>query len=720
MVVTASTVFPGTAFAAQPAATSRTTTYDAAYFAQFAPRSAYDIVQHVPGFQLDLGSTQTQNGSVDVRGFAGTAGNVVLNGSRPPTKAETVDVTLQRIPAQRVIRVELGSGDRYGSDYAGKSQVLNIVLSEAAGIDGNVSGTVRRLYDGTLTPDGSVSALIRRGPSSINLSAGFNNFLNHEEGTDTVLCRSASIGQAECFPGIGDGDLVEFRRKFNSYHDFNPYLSGSWALERANDKAMHLNVRWSPGQFDLTQRNRVAPAGGAQHDDNLIQDYDNTVFELGGDVTRPLAGGAIKLVGLATRRKRDNFDGYIQRDGLIDEGGVQNGGFEQNQKARRNETIGRLSWTKSDVAGFSVEAGAEAALNTLDNATSLLDVEEDGSRTPVDLPIANAKVKEKRGEVYVSVGRTLSPALRIDGGVNYEFSKLTVTGDATADRTLKFLKPNLTVDWKVGGGWHSQFSVKRTVAQLDFYDFISFGDLSAGRINAGNADLEPQRTWEFRATLDHPLFGDGLFKLDIGHDLVSKLQDRVLICDEVDHPGDPEFCFDAPGNLGKGQRTFASLTLDAPLGMLWKGLRAKLTGTIQRTRVEDPISGAKRNWSGFYPEWQWDLTVRRDAGAFSYGFEAFDQQHTTFFRTDEFDTNFNGAPGWNAFIEYRPSARTSVTLNADHTFGKRRRLLFFPNRATPDLALDEYRERSRHITVGITLKRTFGGGGGTKVAAKGK
>jgi len=61
-----------------------------------------------------------------------------------------------------------------------------------------------------------------------------------------------------------------------------------------------------------------------------------------------------------------------------------------------------------------------------------------------------------------------------------------------------------------------------------------------------------------------------------------------------------------------------------------------------------------------------------------------------------------------------------VTLNADHTFGKRRRLLFFPNRATPDLALDEYRERSRHITVGITLKQTFGGGGGAKVAAKGK
>ena len=99
-------------------------------------------------------------------------------------------------------------------------------------------------------------------------------------------------------------------------------------------------------------------------------------------------------------------------------------------------------------------------------------------------------------------------------------------GDAIADRTLKFLKPNLTLDWKLGEGWHTQLSVKRTVAQLDFYDFISFGDLSTNRVNGGNADLVPQRTWEFRATVEHPLLGDGLFKLDLGHDLVSMLQDR--------------------------------------------------------------------------------------------------------------------------------------------------------------------------------------------------
>src|SRR6478609_5589885 len=39
-----------TAANAQGQASSRVTAYDAAYFAQFAPRTALDIARHVPGF----------------------------------------------------------------------------------------------------------------------------------------------------------------------------------------------------------------------------------------------------------------------------------------------------------------------------------------------------------------------------------------------------------------------------------------------------------------------------------------------------------------------------------------------------------------------------------------------------------------------------------------------------------------------------------------------
>jgi hypothetical protein len=688
-----------TAAVAQNGTGKRTTSYEAAYFAQYAPRTALDIARRVPGFQLDLGATQTDLGQVDVRGFAGTAGNVVFNGARPTSKAETLEVTLARIPAQRVIRVELGPGDLYGSDYSGKSQVLNVILSAASGIDGNVTAAGTRRYNGYVNTDISGSAVIRKGPSTFNLSAGTGRNRQIEEGTDTLT-------------DVETGEQIEFRRKHNSYFNRDPYISGSWALERASDKAYRFNVRYQPSRFDLHQDNRVT-TGDGQRNDNLDQHFRNPLIEIGGDVTRPLAGGAIKLVGLATRRKRDDTETYLLRDGLIEDGGSVVGGFDQNIEAKRNETIGRLSWTRSNLAGFSVELGAEAALNTLDSTVELFAFDEDGNRNRIDLPLDDATVKEKRGEVYFSIGRNLSDKLRVDGGLNYEFSNLKVRGDTRADRSLKFLKPNLSLDWRPGGGWHGRLSVRRTVAQLDFYDFISVAELSTDRVNAGNENLEPQRTWEFRLTAEHPFLGDGLIKLDLGHDRISMLQDRILIFDDEGNG------FDAPGNIGAGKRSFAEMTVDAPLGQLWSGLRAKFTGTIQRTRVEDPISGDMRKFSGFFPAWQWRADVRRDAGKWSYGFSVNDNQRFTFYRTDEFDTNFNGGVYGTAFIEYRPTARTSITFDVDNAFdtsGNRTRRLFLPNRAAPEDVIDEVRERNRHLSFGLTLKQSFGGSSGTGVA----
>ena len=674
-------------------APSRSTSYDAAFFAQYAPRTALDIANRVPGFTLDLGSNN--NDGADVRGFAGVAGNVVINGARPSSKAESLDTTLSRIPAQRVIRVEVGPGDLYGSDYAGKSQVLNIILSEVGGFDANITAAATRRYTGYINTDIEGSVLYRRGPSSFNLSAGTGRNRQFEEGTDTIT-------------DTATGELVEFRRKHNMYFNRDPFLAGSWSLERGSDKAIRLNARWQPSRFDLTQRNRVSPADGAPHDDSLVQHYKRPVIEFGGDITRPLAGGAIKLVGLATRRKRNDFDSYLLRDGLRDDNAEVVGGSEQTYTARRNETIGRLSWNRASLWGMSAEAGAEAAYNTLVSKTVLFEFDEEGEKFPIPLPLDDATVKEKRGEIYVRFGKTFSPTLRVDAGINYEISHLTVSGDTEANRKLRFLKPNLAIDWQPGDDWRTRLSIRRTVAQLDFYDFISVAELSTDRVNAGNENLQPQRTWETRLTAEHPLFGDGLFKLELGHDQVSLLQDRILICD----PLIVTKCFDAPGNIGTGRRTFGRIDVDAPLGKLWKGLRFRGNLTLQRTRVEDPINGEPRKWSGNYSNWNWYFELRRDSGDWSYGFAVNDYERFTFYRTTEYDTNFNGGPYGTAFVEYRLSSKTALRLDVDNLFdtsGNRDRLLFRPNRLNTAFIWDEYRERNRHMSVGLTLKQSFGG-----------
>lgn len=192
---------------------SGTTAYSADFFAQYAPRTALDIARRVPAFTLDTGNN-------DTRGFAGAAGNVVINGARPSSKAETLETTLARIPARSVVRVELGPGDLYGAEYSGKNQVLNVILSSVGGFDGNVTVAARRIYTGRIAPTGSASAMIKRGASTLNLSGGTEHSFQVEEGTDTLTDPIS-------------GELVEHRRKINSFRDLDPYLSGSWALEHA-------------------------------------------------------------------------------------------------------------------------------------------------------------------------------------------------------------------------------------------------------------------------------------------------------------------------------------------------------------------------------------------------------------------------------------------------------------------------------------------------------
>jgi hypothetical protein len=683
---------------APPAQGSRTTVYDAGFFAQYAPRTAYDIVQRIPGFTLDLGNSTAATG-VDVRGFAGTAGNVVINGARPSTKSETLDVMLARIPASRVIRVEVGPGDLYGADYTSKTQVANLILKEGGGAAGNVTVSANRHWFGAIIPNASGSIVISHGPSTFNLSADTGRTDYYEEGFDTVK-------------DAATGELLEYRRKFNSIHPHDPYVSGSWSLENADDKSIHVNARFAPSTFFLRQKNHVIPTGDDERDDSLVENYKTRVFEVGGDITRPLAGGAIKLLALANRTHKTVLDRYLLRN----EGHSEVlGGFEDDSTSQRNETIGRLSWSRQDLLGMRVEAGGEFALNTLDYAFNLFDLKAGGEKVKRQLPIENATVKEKRGEVWINAGKPLTRTLRVDAGINYEFSHLTVAGDATADRKLSFLKPSITLDWNAPGNWHTQFILRRTVAQLDFYDFVSSAELSVGRVNGGNANLQPQRSWEGRIFVEHPIFRDGKVRLELGYDLVSLLQDRILVFDDEGN------AFDAPGNLGTGRRQYADLTIDTPLDRLWKGLRVKLHGQLQRTRVEDPISHGQRDWSGFYPRWQWDVDIRRDAGRFAYGVQVSDRARTTFFRTDEFDINYNqGIPYTTAFVEYRPSAQQTLTLNLEdisNTGGARDLIIFDPDRRAGEPSELEHRFRNSHVRVGITFKQSFGGGGGKASAA---
>ncbi|MFS0772488.1 TonB-dependent receptor domain-containing protein [Sphingomonas sp. 1P08PE] len=670
---------PAQPAAATPGATGATDgrlVYDAAFFRTFSPASAREIVDRTPGFQLDVGDQE-------VRGFGQAAGNVVVNGQRPSSKSDTLETILQRIPANRVLRVEVGRGDLFGAEFAGRPQVLNLVLTSGGGVAGTIEGTVRRDYTGRLYPAGTASTLIRRGRSSLNLALGVANERTTEEGFDRVTT----------LPGRRQ---TEYRRKINRIEEPEGYVSGAYEFNGGANDTAHLNGRLSLDRTALTQQNTVTPATGPVRDDRLTQRYRLKGFELGGDYTKPFLGGGLKLIGLVTRKARDDRDVSLLRvtPDVI-------GGFTQSVEDRRDETVIRTVWNRADLRGWSVELGVEGALNELRSDVNLFEIDGDGLRTRIDLPVDQATVREYRGEAFVNVGRPLSPKLRLDLGVTYEASELTVSGDATAKRVLTFLKPRATLDWRPGGRWHAQASIKRTVAQLQFEDFISVAELTNERVNGGNANLQPQRSWEGLAFVERPILGDGLVRLEAGYNRIALVQDRVPT---------PEG-FDAPGNLGGGDLWLLRGRVDAPLSTLGvKGGRASFYVSYIGTRVEDPYTLRGRPFSGTSPLVA-TASFRQDRQKFAWGVDLEGVLPASFYRRDEIDESYQRAPYVTLFAEYRPTPRSTIRIGIDNATGApafRRRTFYLPDRRTTEPALLELRRRNRHIVPYLTVKHQFG------------
>ena len=238
-------------------------------------------------------------------------------------------------------------------------------------------------------------------------------------------------------------------------------------------------------------------------------------------------------------------------------------------------------------------------------------------------------------------------------------------GDASADRKLKFLKPSITLDWRPGSGWHTQAIFRRTVAQLDFYDFISSADLSSPAASTAAMPISSRNgRGKAACSFENSIFGNGLVKA------------RARIRSRQPAPGpDPVFddaghAFDAPGNLGTGTPPIRQPHARRAARQAVEGLRVKLHGNLQRTRVDDPISGQPRDWSGFYPRWLWDAEIRRDIGNFAYGIALSDNRaNSTFFRTDDTRHNCNGGSLTRArSSSIAQSAHQSLTLDVNDIF----------------------------------------------------
>ena len=649
------------------------TAYPRDFFAAARPNTALDMVQRLPGFSFESGS--------NVRGLAGSAGNVLIDGERPLTKAETLDETLRHIPAATVERIDIIRGGAPGIDMQGRTVLANVVRRPGGG--GGVAYSEFFLWDGRTLPGIRAEFQRRDGARAIE------GALVIGQGPDDTL---------------GDGDrlrvsganTVLIRSHLNTQGQGTRYwLTGAYET-RFFGGHLRLNAVLQDNPFRAEFIDAISqPAnGGVETEQDRVH---RSNYEFGARYTRHL--GPFLFEGLLLEQFGENSPRVSFQSPTVSRL------FDLH--ARTGETIGRTALTLRTSPTLSFEFGAEGAFNWLSSHTALT---VNGS--PVALPAANVRVEELRGELSANATWQPFQTMNIEAGLRFEGSTINSTGDTVLTKTLSFPKPRLVATWSATPSDQLRLRIEREVGQLNFNDFVAASSVAnTGAAIAGNPDINPQQAWVIEAAYERRFWRNGLASVTLRHSQITDVVDRIplLAGNSV---------IDAPGNIGDGTRDEAIVSLSVPLSRL--GLSAaQIRGSItwRRSSVTDPVTGQDRPISLLHPlDWEIHYTHDLPRWQMNYGVDVngvfngnLNGYRETSYRVTEIDTRTQ-----HTFVvlfgEYKPRPNIIIRWELQNLLGRdyilERQVYAGPRNSSPLSYID-----TRHLRPGpsllIRLRRTF-------------
>ena len=635
--------------------------FSPADFARYSPKTALDMVNQIPSFSIRAGER--------LRGIGQATDNVLLNGERPSSKSDDIFAQLTRIPAASVVRIDIVDAATLNlPGLAG--QVANVIYKT-----NQMSGQFE--YRPEMRPHNTDPLLTRGNVSltgtsgNIKYQVGLNNDGAGYSGADgPTVIRS------------GSGGLVQSRvDAWNSKYD-TPYVSGKLTWDGPGSMVANLNAQYQLIRNDYDELSNRSTPGEPDELRTTTQVNDRWGFEVGGDVEFALGPGRLKGIGL----RRFNHEPF--RFDVVSEfaDGSPTVGDRFRQIGDLGETIGRGEYSWKMVGG-DWQLSAEAAFNTLDSVASLGVL--DGQGEFVETPFAGGSggVNEDRYESLLSFSRKLTGKLSMQIVAGAEHSTITQTGTNGISRSFFRPKGSFSLNWTPRPDLDVSFKVTRRVLQLDFYDFLARAFLDDENQNAGNVDLRPQQDWSYEAEINKKLGPWGSAQLRF---VYRDVEDKV----ETIPVEGGEAVGNIPTSWAAAIVPSATITFD-PIGL--KGLKLNATVVLQKSELEDPFTGEKRQWSSFTNR-QVQLGLRHDIPSSNWAWGSnWNHNHTlASYRSNQVDRAWEGPWFVSAFVEnknvFGMTVRGTVgnILNAR---SRRERIVYEGLRGATPIDFTESRDR---------------------------
>jgi|GEM_PF-2208987 len=600
--------------------------YRPAAFAEFLPRNALDMVYRLPGFSL--------NGGDNVRGLSGAAGNVLINGRRPPRGSGSLEARIRAIRVEDVVRLELIEAGARDVEMQGYPLVLDIVTTQtsATRVDGRIE--IEPRDDGGEEYQGELATSITGGKFELEARIDLYDETLTDYGavrTSTADEPGARVSSDEVESQTRRDWLALARYHANPRNDFGFSLS----TERRDEASTPVLSSLSPGStVEAGASESIARFGSAR----WRHDFSDT----------------IELIGLVTRRQGE----AVASDHYLSAGVTSHSASTRET----SETAARADLRWRPGRSLTLETGVTWASNMLEGRSSAY---IDGVEQAVDGD--DAQVEETRSALLASATWIPTPSVSATFGTRFEQFSLESSNQGGASLSLTDVAPRADLNWSVSDQWTVRLSTERNVGQLDLDQFLASTDLNNSLNTAGASTLEPQRDWTHMITLERRSGERDLVRLEAATQEIENPISSIL-------DGDGSV---RPANVGPESIQWVNAQFELELDRYGlPGLSVEGSANRRWSDRIDQLQGFARTTSG-HRDYNIKLIIRKEwsEGRYVASFEVEDRAPAMHYWLTEireenngirlrFDSEWRHVPEWRSgfFMRWNGDRRDTIQV----------------------------------------------------------
>lgn len=612
--------------------------FEPAYFAEFDPLTARDMVDRLPGVSAE----ESEGG----RGLSGVRSNLLINGERPPPKGKSAREQLGEMPVANVVRIELiDAGSRLEIDMQGYPQVINVITVDDRPAYYEFITEVQRAGTGDVQQENERGTRLE--------GTGSFSWRGHE----FTLTGEFDDRENESPPGLVSIDPVNPEQRISSRNTFE-----------GDEESIKLDALFAlPSESRLTLNSELATdargakplaltANGQAVDESFAA--ENDLRDFSAEYIRPLASNGELMAAFVDTTSTDQSESFFST------GNVSRLSFSNSETG---ETATRLLVTNAPTERLTLRTSVSNAFNYFQGGFRIL---ENGQE--IFVGGSDRRVQEDRRSLESSVDWNVTNKWTFRSTLGVESYEIVTRAASSGTQTDP--KGEIALSFRPQPRATFTLSTSRSVGQLSFNQFLASSSLSSEILTAGATGLEPEREHTVSASYDRR-FGDrGVMRFSLARSEVENPVRTVALSDSLI----------VSQNVSPEVTDRLQMSIDYPFERFGhEDLILSFSSLFSDSETIDPITGELRevssggggnwrgrggggngggnfnggggNFSGFTPRHYKQIGLRKDPGdgKWSWSVQLRDIRPTGNYSLREV-RNSTGETRWNASVTWEP------------------------------------------------------------------